>query len=240
MKSPAVSMPDHFILPPVTPVGNCELGALMKVSRADDEGVRQIAAHDQICIAPRVRRFLNSYLDADKSRRAAFRKAVAYASQQFGFDSPGPSALEEDVAAALVIAQKAADIADATDVDETVNGLGSYSADSDLLLLADAFAALAFVYRYVAGFYVSDATLDDLGEVAVRFVLLAEAEHNWALAATTAASPVTSLITSNGCGADFESALSTFVPATAGQAGGPTSSPVIVSSRPKEPLLLIA
>jgi hypothetical protein len=240
VKSPAVPVPDYFILPPVTPVGNCEPGALMKVSRADDEGVRQIAAHDQICIAPRVRRFLNAYLDADKSRRADFRKAVAYASQRVEFDSPAPSTLEGDIATARVIAQKAADIADATDIDETVDGLGSYSADSDLLLLADAFAALAFVYRYVVGFYVSDATLDDLGEVAVRFVLLAEGEFNWALAATTAAFPVTSLITNNGCRVEFESALSMFVPAMAGQADGAASSRVIVSPRPKEPLLLMA
>jgi hypothetical protein len=33
-------------------------------------------------------------------------------------------------------------------------------------------------YRYVAGFYATDPVLSDLGEAAVRFVLLAEREYD--------------------------------------------------------------
>src|ERR1700682_1368915 len=142
MEPPAAPASDRLIFTPVTLVGDLD-------SRCNDAAVSQIVAHDQIYLTPRARRFLNAYLDADALRRADFRKATAHPSRRFGFDSAATSTFQEGVAAALVIAQEAAAIADATDSDETLDGTGSYSADSDLLLLADAFAALAFVYRYV-------------------------------------------------------------------------------------------
>jgi len=242
MERPAAWAQDRLISPTVTLVGDCELSALMKGSGSDDADVPSIEAHDQIYLTPRVRRFLNAYLDADESRRADFRKAIAYASHRFGLYSPASPTLQEDIATALVIAQEAAEIADATDTDETVDGIGSHSTYSDLLLLADSFAALAFVYRYVVGFYATDPTLGDLGEVAVRFVLLAESEHNLALAATTVASPVSPLMTSNASrvNQEFESDLSMFVPATAGQNDVAAISPEALSRRPKEPILLMA
>jgi hypothetical protein len=233
MEPPAAPAPDRLIFPAVTLVGDLD-------SRFNDAAVPQIVAHDQIYLTPRVRRFLNAYLDADAWRRADFRKATAYASRRFGFASPATPTLQEDIAAALVIAQEAAAIADATDSDETVDGTGSYSADSDLLLLADAFAALAFVYRYVVGFYTTDSTLGDLGEVAVRFVLLAEREHDAELEATGVAFPATPTITAYRANQEFESRLSIFVPATAGQDEVVVRSLEVISQQPKEPALLMA
>jgi hypothetical protein len=73
-------------------------------------------------------------------------------------------------------------------------------------------------------------------------VLLAESEHNLALAATTVASPVSPLMTSNASrvNQEFESDLSMFVPATAGQNDVAAISPEALSRRPKEPILLMA
>jgi hypothetical protein len=238
---PPIALSDCLFFLPVTSVADYELGTLRKGSRSDDAGVSQIVADDQIYLASRLRRFLNAYLDSDKSRRADFRKAISFASHQVEIDSPASPTLEEDIATALVIAQKAADIAEATDIDETEDGIGLYSADSDLLLLADAFAALAFVYRYVVGIYATDPALGDLGEVAVGFALLAECEDNMALAATPVAFPVIPLMTSSACTAnqEFESVLSMFVP-TADQNDVAASLPEVVSRRPKESILLMA
>ena len=231
MEPPAALVLDRLAFPTVTLIGDSS-------SRSEDGGVLQIVAYDEIYLTPRVRRFLNAYLDADALRRADFRKATAFASRRFGFDSAATSTFQEDIAAALSIAQEAAAIADATDSDEMID---SYSADSDLLLLADALAVLAFAYRYVVGLYATDPTLGgDLGEVAVRFVLLAEREHDSELAATAIAFPLTPSITAYRANQEFESNLANFVPATAVQDEVVVSSLEAIYQQPKEPVLLIA
>jgi hypothetical protein len=203
---------------------------------SDDTAVLQIAARDQIDLVPRVRRFLNAYLDADASRREDFRKATAYASCRLDFDSSTTPSLTDDIATALIAAQEAADIAFGTD-DESLDGTGA--TDSDLLILADAFATIAFAYRYVVGSYATDVTLDELGEVAVAFVLLVEREHDSAIGVGTITAPTESLMTSDADRAnqDFESSLF-FVPATVGQNHKGMSSTQVVSPRAKRPVLM--
>jgi hypothetical protein len=227
MEPPAALASSFSIFGVAIPGMDCEPSAMMTVhNRLDDAGFAQIELHDQIHMAPRVCRFFNAYLDADAFRRADFREAVAFASHRFGFDPPATPSLEEDIAAALAIAQEAADIAYATGIGEVIDAAGSGSADSDLLLLADSFAALALGYRYVVGVYATDPTLGDLGEVAVRFVLLAEREHDSALAATTVASPARPATTRNAFrpNQELESSLSIFLPPAAGQKEGARSS----------------
>ena len=243
MEPPAAPVLDLSICSTLNLVEDCEMGSSpITGPRSDDAAVVQIVAHDQINLVPRVRRFLKAYLDADASRRADFRKATAYASRRFEYDTSTNPTLQEDIAAALAIAQEAADTAYGTDIDDSFDGTGEYSADSDLVLLADAFAALAFVYRYAVGFYAKDPTLDDLGEVAVRFVLLAECEHDSALEVTTVTFPERPLVTSDASkeNQEFESSLSLFVPTTAGQNQVDVSSLEVISRQVKEPILLTA
>jgi hypothetical protein len=239
MGPPAAPMSDCLILPIV--VGDPELDALsMTGIRSDGAGVPEIVAHDQICLVPRVRRFLNAYLDVDALRREDFRKAIAFASHRFEFDC---RTRREDIVAALYIAQASADIADATDINEQIDGTGAYSPDSDLLLLADAFAALAFAFRYVVGLYAADPMLRDLGEIAVRFVLLAESEWESALAGNIVAFPARALMTSNAFGPneEFKSIPSSmFVPATAVQSLVAVSSAEVISRRSEQLILLTA
>jgi len=125
MEPPAALALGVSIFRTATPVGDCGPSTLMmKGFLSDDADFPQVLAHDQIHLAPRVCRFFNAYLDADASRRSDFRQAVAYASRRFGFDSPATPSLQEDIAAALVIAQEAADIAYATDIGEMIDGAG--------------------------------------------------------------------------------------------------------------------
>ena len=172
MEPPAALVLDFSNLRTATPGMDCEDSALMADAGSDDAAV--IRANDQIHLAPRICRFFNAYRDSDALRRAEFRKAIACVSHRFGFVSPGTPSLQEDIAAALCIAQDAADIAFAIDAGATIDEVGFGSVDVDLL--ADAYVTLALAYRYVVGLYVTE--LRDLGEVAVRLVLLAEAEYD--------------------------------------------------------------
>jgi hypothetical protein len=227
----------------VTPLGNCEPSTLLTTgSQFDDVAVVQISVHDQIHLAPRVCGFFNAYLDADMSRRADFRNAVAYASHRFRFDPPATPSLQEDVAAALAIAQDAADIAYATNTGELIDGAGSGSAGSDLLLLADAFATLALGYRYVVGLYATDPTLQDIGEIAVRFVLLSECEDDAALAVTIMAAPASPESTRNvfRLNQEITSSQSIFVSPARGHNEGAGSSLEAISLGLKDRILLTA
>jgi hypothetical protein len=146
------------------------------MSVAGPDGLDLLQEHDHIRLAPRVRRFFEAYLAADVLRRADLRKSVAYASRQFGFDPTEIPSLQDDLGAAVAIAQQTADIACASDLDQMTDGseLGFVA----YAPLADAYATLAMSYRYVVGFYATDSALCDLGEAAARLVLLAEREYD--------------------------------------------------------------
>lgn len=158
-----------------TPTTNYEQQTLAMIAAGSDGiDLVQLQSLDRILLAPKVRGFFEAYLAADAVRRAEFRKAAAYASHQFGFDPPVTPSLQDDVAAAVAAARKAADIANANAFGQMIDGGGLGFIDS--ALLADACATLAMSYRYVVGFYATDPMLSDLGEAAVRLVLLAERE----------------------------------------------------------------
>jgi hypothetical protein len=204
---------------------------------ADYAGVVQIEAEDQVRLAPKVCRFFNTYLDADCLRKVEFRKAVAYASHRFRFEPPSTPSLQEDIAAAVVIAQEAADIACASDIGEMTDGIDSGVVD--VALMADAYATLAFAYRYLVGFY-GNLWMGDLGKVAVRLMLQAEREHDPVLSVTKlpAAKYAT---TCDVFEPDQELASrSIFVPPAAGKNEEATSSLEVISRRLKEQILLIA
>lgn len=216
MEPPAVFAHEDFQV--ACPTRDCEQHSLMMVGQSDRTEVAQAQVHDQIHLAPRVRRFFSAYLAAGPLRRAHLRKAVAYASHRFGFNAPAAPSLKEDIAAALAIAQKAADIAYATDIDEMIDGADSGSIDSDLLLLADAFTTLALAYRHVVGLYVTDSTLADLGEASVGLAVLAEREQDSVLSMSGVCGEV-SARTYNAFASDHEllSTLSIFEPSAASQ-----------------------
>jgi hypothetical protein len=216
METPAVFAHEGFQV--ACPTRDCEQHSLMMVGQSDRTEVARAQVHDQIHLAPRVRRFFSAYLAAGPLRRAHLRKAVAYASHRFGFNAPAAASLKEDIAAALAIAQKAADIAYATDIDEMIDGADSGSIDSDLLLLADAFATLALAYRYVVGLYVTDSTLGDLGEASVGLALLAEREQDSVFSMSGVCGEA-SARTYNASASDHElsSTLSIFEPPAASQ-----------------------
>ena len=224
-----------------SPARDCEQHSLMMAGRSDRTDVAQIQAHDQIHLAPRVRRFFSAYLAADPLRRAHLRKAVAYASRRFEFDAPAVPSLKEDIAAALAIAQKAVKIASATDIDEMIDGAESGSINSDLLLLADAFATLALAYRCVAGLYVADSTLGDLGEASVGLALTAEREQDSVLSTSSdrgeGPARTYDAFASN---IEVSSNLSVSGPPVASQNEELTVSLSAISQRLKEQILLIA
>ena len=173
MEPPAVLAQDGSTFRTATPTRNCEQQTLaMTAAGSDGMDLVQLQALDRILLAPKVRGFFEAYLAADPVRRAEFREAAAFASHKFGFDPPVTPSLEDDVAAAVAAAQKAADIAYANDFGRMIDGGGLGFVDS--AFLADAYATLALGYRYVVGFYATDPMLSDLGEAAVRLVLLAE------------------------------------------------------------------
>jgi hypothetical protein len=212
---------------------------IMAESRPDDAGVIEIQVHEQLHLAPRVRRFFNAYLDADAVRRGDFRKAVAFASYRFGFDPPATPSLEEDIAAALAIAHDAIDIAYAIDIGEVVDEAGSGLADPSLV--ADAYTMLALGYLYIVGFCTTDPTMGDLGEVAVRFVLLAEREYDSALAVTVVPQPRPAMShKAFGSNQELESSLSIFLPPAPGQRELVGTSLEVISRRLKDQILLTA
>jgi hypothetical protein len=212
MEPPAVLAKDGSTFRTETPTGNCEQQTLaMTAAGCDGIDLVQLQSLDRILLAPKVRQFFETYLAVDAEGRADSRKAAAYASHKFGFDPPVTPSFQDDVAAAVAAAHKAADMACANDFSQMIDGGGSGLLDS--ALLANAYAALAMSYRYVVGFYATDPTLSDLGEAAVRFVLLAEREHDPALSVSGV--PADSVVpTSDGFGQNQElsSTLSIFEP----------------------------
>jgi hypothetical protein len=239
MEPPAAFAQDVSIFRTTGQARNPErLRLLMMVARYEGADIAQIRAHDQIYLVPKLSRFFNAYLDADAVRRADFRKAVAYVSHRFGFDPPTTPSLEEDLAAAVAIAQQAADLAYADDFVEMTDGVESCWVDT--ALLADAYATLALGYRYVVGVYSTDPTLGNLGEVAARLMLLAEREYGSALLA--ARIPAASYANRNAFTSNIglASDLSVFVPAAAGQHEEVINSLDAISQRLKDRILLLA
>jgi hypothetical protein len=211
MEPPAVLAQNGSTFRTATPTGNCKQTLTMTAAGSNGMDLVQLQALDHILLAPKVRRFFETYLAADAVRKADFRKAAAYASHRFGFDPPVTPSLQDEVAAAVAIARKAAEIACANDFSQMIDGAGLGFVDS--ALLANAYATLAMSYRYVVGSYATDPTLSDLGEAAVRFVLLAEREHDPALSVSGV--PADSVVpTSDGFGQNQElsSTLSIFEP----------------------------
>jgi hypothetical protein len=149
-----------------------ERAALQPIAARVEAAIRTVVyKHD---LAPRVSRLFDAYLDADAVFRCEFRRVLASASLRFSAESATGPFHEDDVAAAITIAQYAADIANAIDADKLIDEIDPSFLDD--ALLADAYATLAFVYRFVVGFYLGDPLLGEIGDVAVRFVLLAECE----------------------------------------------------------------
>jgi hypothetical protein len=238
MEPPAVLAQDCSTFRTATPTRDCEQQTLaMTAAGSDGMDLVQLQALDRILLAPRVRGFFEAYLAADEVRRAEFRKAAAYASHKFGFDPPVTPSLQDDVAAAVAIARKAADIACVNAFGQMIDGAGLGFVDS--ALLADACAALAMSYRYVAGIYATDPMLSDLGEAAVRFVLLAEREYDSALSVNRV--PADSFVpTSVGKNQVHSSTLSIFEPSTAWPNEGVAGSLDAISRRLKDEILLMA
>jgi hypothetical protein len=218
---------------------DCERHTLpAMLAHADNAGVVEIEAHDQVHLAPKVCRFFNTYLDADSLRRVEFRKALAYAAHRFRFEPPAAPSLQEDIAAAVAIAQEAADIACASDIGKKIDGFDSSAVD--VALMADAYATLAFAYRYIVGFY-ANLPMGDLGKVAVRLLLQAEREHDPVLSVTKLPAPkyptTCDVFEPNQ---ELASSLSCFVPPTVGRNEEAAGSLEVVSRRLKEQILLIA
>jgi hypothetical protein len=184
---------------------------------------------DEVVLLPKVYRFFNAYLDADVVRRRDLRKVVAHASHRFSFDPPVTSSRREDRAAALEIARRAAEISHANDLGEAADEGGSCFVDSC--------ATLALSYRYIVGLYRADSALSKLGELAVKFVLQAEREHDPALLVdgNFGKRSVTTCIRS---GQELNSNLSIFVPAQ--QRDDIFNSLDTISRRLKEQILLLA
>jgi hypothetical protein len=238
MEPPAVLAKDGSTFRTETPTGNCEQQTLaMTAAGCDGIDLVQLQSLDRILLAPKVRQFFEAYLAADAEGRADSRKAAAYASHKFGFDPPATPSLQDDVAAAVAAARKAADIAHANASGQRIDGGGL--GFIDFALLADSCAALAMSYRYVAGFYATDPVLSDLGEAAVRFVLLAEREYDSTLSVNRI--PADSFVpTSVGKNQELLSTLSIFEPSTACPNEGVAGSLDAISRRLKDEILLMA
>jgi hypothetical protein len=240
MEPPAVLSQDGSNFRTAKPTRDCEGPTLVAtVARSDGAGVVQIEAHGHIQLVPKVRRFFEAYLAADDVNRADLRKAAAYASHQFRFDPPETPSIQDDLAAAIAIAQKAANIAYANDLGQMIEGSGLGFVDS--ALLANAYATLALGYRYIAGFDATDPLLSDLGEAAVRLVLLAEREYDSALSVSSV-NAASSAPTSDAFGSNEElpSTLLIFEPPAADQNEKVASSLAAISRRLKGEILLMA
>jgi hypothetical protein len=197
--------------------------------------VGQVQA-DQIFLVPKVYRFFEAYLDADDVRRADFLKVVACVSHQFKFNPTVTPSVREDRAAALEIAQRAAEISHANVVGATADEVDPSSVDASLL--ADGYATLALGYRYIVGLYPTDSPMSKLGELAVRLVLLAEREYDPVISAGD--SLRRSLTTGATPGREPASGLSNFVPAAARQSDDLISSLDTISRRLMDQILLMA
>jgi hypothetical protein len=234
MEPPAVLAQNGADFTAADIVWDRERTSVMSVAGFDGADLLQV--HDHIRLAPRVRRFFEAYLAADALGRADFRKSAAYASHHFGFDPPETPSLQDDLRAAVAMAQQAADIACANDFDQTNDGcVVNYA------LLADAYATLAMSYRYVAGVYATDPMLSDLGEAAVTLVLLAEREYDAALSASSvpadSSAPTRDAFWRNQ---ERSSTLSIFEPTKACRNEEVASSLDAISRRLKEEILLMA
>jgi hypothetical protein len=204
---------------------------------ADSAGIVQLEAHDHAHLAPKVCRFFKAYLDADCLQRVELRKAVAYASHRFRFEPLATPTRQEDIAAAVAIAQEAADIACANDISEMTGiDLGVVYVP----LMADAYATLAFAYRYLVGFY-ANLPMANLGKVVVKLLLQAEREHDpvfWVTKLPAAKHATTCEVFEPNQELAFS--LSVFVPPPADQNEEAVSSLEVISRRLKEQILLIA
>ena len=240
MDLPAVFAKDGSRFQNASPARSGEQQAPVIGALSVDAGVAQLQAHDRIHLVAKVRRLFSAYLAANPFRRADFRRAVAYLSYQFEIDPPTTPTLEDDVAAAVAVAQKAADAACANDIGEFILDRESLSF-VDSALLADASATLALGYRYVVGFYATDPTLSDLGEAAVGLALSAEREHAAALS-MIGLHGVRSLATRDAFASDQKpsSNSSTFERPAAKQNKELVASLGAISQRLKEQILLMA
>jgi hypothetical protein len=232
MEPPAAVTLDVSNFRAATPAMGCEAVGLMADARSDEAAAIRI--NDQVHLVPRICRFFDAYRDSDALRRAEFRKAVAGVSHSFRFVSSRALSLQDDIAAAHCIAHDAANIAYAIDAGETIDevGLGSLGVD----LPGDAYATLALAYRYVVGLYATDPTLSGLGEVAVRLVLLAEAEFDSTCAVTEVASVQPVIRNAFRPSQEVVSTMSIFVPP---EPQNKEASLEAISQRLKDEILLL-
>lgn len=126
---------------------------------------------DRKHLEARSRRFLKSYLNADKARRPQFYRVVEDASQRCHPAEPGlPSPELEDVQIAEATSSAAMKI--------VLERIALKKDDRSADFVTDAYATVGIAYHRAAGVYMMDKEMQELGTAAVHLLTMATSYMN--------------------------------------------------------------
>jgi len=127
---------------------------------------------DRKYLEARSRRFLQSYLKADESRKPHFYRAVENAVHKCQADAgvDQPSIEYEDAEIATATSSAAMKI--------VLERIGHNEGDGNAAFLTDAYATIAIAYHRAAGVYTEDLGMQELGTAAVHLLTMATSYVN--------------------------------------------------------------
>jgi hypothetical protein len=139
-----------------------------KRTRLQSELIRR----DRKYLEARVRRFLQSYLKADESRKPHFYRAVEGAvhkcQAEAGVDQPTHE--QEDAEIATATSSAAMKV--------VLERIGRKEDNGNAAFLTDAYATVAIAYHRAAGVYIEDRRMQQLGTAAVHLLTMATSYVN--------------------------------------------------------------
>ena len=127
---------------------------------------------DRKYLEARSRRFLQSYLKADESRKPHFYRAVEDAvhkcQAEAGVDQPSNE--QEDAEIATATSSAAMKV--------VLERIGRNEGNGNAAFLTDAYATIAIAYHRAAGVYIEDRGMQELGTAAVHLLTMATSYVN--------------------------------------------------------------
>ena len=132
----------------------------------------KVIRSDRKYLEARSRRFLQSYLKADESRKQHFYRAVEDAvhkcQAEAGVDQPSNEHEDAEIATATSSAA----------MKVVLERIGRKEVDGNAAFLTDAYATIAVAYHRAAGVYIEDRGMQELGTAAVHLLTMATSYVN--------------------------------------------------------------